>query len=137
VTGAVCGMRRTADGFARYVVGVAAERSLRDFAIGGAVKRQAHVFQFKDGFGRFLAHKLDGILIAHIVRAFDRVVGVPFHAVFFEIAQRCTDAALRRACVRARRIKFADDRRLCSARCVQTCHETRASRSDDNHVKLM
>ena len=86
---------------------------------------------------RFLAHELDRILVAQIIRAFDRVVRVPFGFVFFVVAQRGADAALRRARVRTRGIQFADDSSLCRPGCVQPGHESRAARADNDHIKLM
>ena len=51
VTRAVRGVRRASDGFPRLVVGVPAERSLGDLAVGGAVEGQSHVFQFQHRLG--------------------------------------------------------------------------------------
>ena len=41
----------------------------------------------------------DRILIAQIIRPFDRVIHMPFRSVFLIIAKRGRDAALRGACV--------------------------------------
>ena len=84
-----------------------------------------------------MAHELDGILVAEIIRTFDRIVGVPFGIVSFDVAKRGGHAALRRARVRACGIQLADDRRLGAARGVQTRHQSRAARADNDHVKLM
>ena len=105
--------------------------------IGRAVEGQAHVFQFENGLDGLLAHELDGILVAEVIGALDRVVGVPFGVVFFEIAERRANAALRRAGVRAGGIQFADDGCLGGRGGVQTRHQTRAARADDDHFKLM
>jgi hypothetical protein len=83
VTGAVGGMAGAPDRFAGHVIGMPAKRALGDLAIRRAVKGQAHVFQFVDGRHGLVAHELDRILVAQVIRAFDRVVGVPFGMVFF------------------------------------------------------
>ncbi len=97
MTGAVRGVAGASNGFAGYVIGVTAEVALQDATFGCAVKRQAHVFEFKHGINRFIAHELDGILIAEIIRAFYRIIRVPFGMIFFGVAERRADSALRRA----------------------------------------
>ena len=97
MTGAIGGVTGASDRFAGYIVGVTAEVTLQDAAFGRAVKRQAHVFEFKHRINRLIAHEFDGILIAEIIRAFYRVIRVPFRMIFLGIAECCADAALRRA----------------------------------------
>ena len=104
VTRAVGGMTGTLDRFAGHVIGVAAEVALQDAPFGGAVKRQAHVFKFQHRINGFVAHKLDGILIAEVIRTFDRVVGVPFGMVLFGVAESRADAALGGPSMRTRGI---------------------------------
>ena len=137
MTRAVGGMAGAPDRFACLVVGVTAKRSLRDAPFGRAVKGQSHVLEFEHRVDGFIGHELDGILVAEIIRTFDRVIGVPFRLVFFIIAKRRTDAALRRARMGTRRIELADHSRLCAARGIQTCHQPRAPRADDYYFKLM
>ncbi len=88
-------------------------------AFGRAVEGQSHVLQLEHRVDGFIGHELDGILVAQIVGTFDRVIGVPFGLVFFIIAQRRADAALRRARVRACGIQLADHSRLRAARGIQ------------------
>ncbi len=95
------------------------------------------MFQFKHRVDRFIRHELDRILITQIIRPFDSVVHVPFRFVFFVIAQRGRDTALRRTRVRACGIHLADHCGICRFGCVQTGHESRAAAADNHHIKLM
>ena len=70
------------------------------------------MFEFEHGVNRFVAHELNCVLVAEIIRTFDCVIHVPFGFVFFVIAQCRADATLRRARMRTRGIQLADDRRL-------------------------
>ena len=84
-----------------------------------------------------MAHELNGVLVPEIVGAFDGIVGVPVRLVFLEVAERRSNAALRRAGVRACGIQLADDRGLRAARGVQACHQSGAARADHHHIELM
>ena len=74
--------------------GMAAERTLVDFAAFNAVEGHAHVFQLDNGLGCGTAHKLDRILVAQPVRTFYGVVHMPVPAVFLHVAERGGNAAL-------------------------------------------
>src|SRR3972149_3006165 len=74
-----------------------AEAALGDLPVGRAVEGQTPVLQFVDRLHGLLAHQVGRVLIHQIVAALDRVEGVPLWVVFFQIAQRRADAALRRA----------------------------------------
>src|SRR5829696_5133638 len=137
MTRTVCGMTGAPDGFACLIVRVPAERTLRDPALGRAVEGKPHVLQFQYRLDGFIRHELDGILVAEIIRAFDRIVHVPLWPVFLIIPQGRADAALGRARMGTRRVELADDGRLCAARGIQTCHESRAPRADDHYFELM
>ena len=82
---------------------VAAERTLVDLAVVGAVEGHAVVLELDDDLVGLLAHELDGILVAQPVRPLDGVVHVPVPVVLGRVAQRGGDAALRRHGVRAGR----------------------------------
>ena len=92
--GVVSGVAGAPDGFASYVIGMPAKWTLGDFPVWRPVERQAHMLQFIDGRHGLIAHELDGILIAQVIRALYGVVGVPFGMVFFLAAERRADAAL-------------------------------------------
>jgi hypothetical protein len=94
------------------VVRVAAEGALGDLAVGRAREREPHVLELDDDVDRLLAHHLDGVLVAQVVRALDGVEGVPLRVVLLEVAERRADPALGRAGVRAGRVELGDDRRL-------------------------
>ena len=134
---AVRGMAGAPDRFACFVVGVPAERTLRDLALGSPVERKPHVLQLEHRLDGFIGHELDGILVAEIIGPLDRIIGVPLGFVFLVISQRRTDAALRRARMGTCRVELADDCRLCPARSIQSRHQSRAPRPDDNYFKLM
>jgi hypothetical protein len=78
VSRAVGGVCRAADGFARFVVGMPAKRTLGNFAFGRAVEGQTHVFEFEHGVDGFIGHELDRVLVAEIIGTFDGIVHVPF-----------------------------------------------------------
>jgi hypothetical protein len=64
-------------GDVRHVVGAggrgAAERARAELALGVAVERHTEVLHVQDGLRGLPAHDLDGVLIAQVVRALDRV----------------------------------------------------------------
>ena len=137
VTGSVSSVGRAAHRLAGLKVGVTAERALGDLTVGGAVERQAHVLQLQHGINRLVAHELNGILVAEVVRAFDGVVGMPFGLVFFKVAEGGADPALCRAGVGTGGVELADDGRLRAARGVEPRHEAGAARPDDDYFKFM
>ena len=80
--------------------GVAAERTLVDFAALYAVKRHTHVLQLDNGFWGATGHELDGILVTQPVGTFHGIVHVPRPMVFLHVTQRSGNTALRRYGVR-------------------------------------
>jgi hypothetical protein len=52
-----------------------AERPLRDASVLGARENGAPVLELVDVVGRLVAEDLDGVLVAQVVRALDRVEG--------------------------------------------------------------
>jgi len=137
VTSAVGGVTGAPHWFAGDVVGVSAKRTLGNFAVRCTVEGQAHVFQFIDGRDGLVAHELDGILVAEVIGAFDRIVGVPFRVVFFQVAQGCANAALGGAGVRAGGVEFADYGGLGGLGGVQAGHQACAACAYHDHFKLM
>ena len=97
VARAVGGVTGPAHRLLGRVVGVAAERALRDPAIGRAIKRQPHMLQLVDHADRLVTEDLHGVLIGQVVGALDGIEDVPLGMVFFHVAQRRADAALGRA----------------------------------------
>ena len=103
VTRAVSGGTGAGDRLLAVLGAVAAERALIDRTVRVTVERHAHVFELVDDLRCLAAHELDGILVAEPVGALDGVVEVVVPVVLVHIAERGTDTALRRDCVRARR----------------------------------
>ena len=81
-----------------------AERALRDAPVVHSGEDAAHVIEPDDRLRRFVREELDGVLIAEVVGALDRVEGVGFGGVFLAITKRGVDAALRCAAVTANRM---------------------------------
>lgn len=73
---------------------------------GVRLKGQAHLLEVDDGVDRLLAHDLGGVLVDQVVAALDRVEGVPFPVVLFDVGQRGAHAALGRPGVRARGVEL-------------------------------
>ena len=88
------------------------ERPLGDPAVVGAREDRAPVLELIHVAGRFLAEDLDRVLVAEIVGALDRVVGVDLGRVLRRVAERRVDAALRRAGVAAGRVQLRDHRHV-------------------------
>src|SRR5471030_533403 len=88
---------------------VAAEWTLINGAIRVAVEWHAEVFQFVHDLRCFTAHEFDSILVAQIVATLDGVEHMPEPVVFGHVAERRTDTALRRNCVRAGRENLGQD----------------------------
>ncbi len=138
VTGAVGGVAGAPHGFFAEVAGVTAETPLADASFRRAVEGQAHVLQFDHRVDGVLRQHVRRVLVGQIVAAFDGIVGVPERFVFFEIAERRADAALRRAGVAARRVELADHGDLRAAFAgVEGSHQASAARADDDRLKLM
>ena len=77
------------------VGGHAAEGALVDLAVAGARERHPVMLQFNHRGGGFLAHVLDGVLVAQPVRPLDGVVHVPAPVVLAHVAQGRAHAPLR------------------------------------------
>ena len=110
VAGAVRGGAGPLRGALAVVRRHAAERTLVDAAVFGARERQSVVLELDDRAGRFLAHELDGVLVAQPVRSLDGVVHVPAPVVLAHVAERRADAALCGHGVTARREHLGDAR---------------------------
>ena len=102
------------DGLARdvgHVVGArgrgSAERPRAELALLVAVEGHAQVLELEDLAGRLAGHDLDRVLVAQVVRALDRVVGVRLPGVLR--VERRVDAALGRVRVGAHRMDLGDD----------------------------
>jgi hypothetical protein len=52
-----------------------------------AIKGQPHMLEFEHGIDRFIAHKFDRVLVTQVIRAFDRIVGVPLGVILFQAAE--------------------------------------------------
>ena len=97
--GRVAGARRAAG----------AERALGDLAVLGAAEHSAHVLQLVDVAGPLLAHHLDRVLVAQVVRALDGEEGVLVGVVLAGVAERRVDAALGRPRVAPRGVQLGHD----------------------------
>ncbi len=87
-----------------------AEGPLRDPAILGAGEDGAPVLELVDVARSLVAEDLDRVLVAEVVGALDRVVGVRLGVVLGGVPERRVDAALGRAGVAAGRVELRDDR---------------------------
>ena len=112
VAGSVGRVARAPDGGLAEVARVAAEAALVDLAVLGAVEGQAHVLELDDRLDRLVGQDLRRVLVDQVVAALDGVVHVPLGVVFFLVAERGADAALRGAGMRARRIELRQHGRL-------------------------
>ena len=74
-----------------------AEGPLRDPAVLGAREDGAPVLELVDVAGRLVAEDLDRVLVAEVVGALDRVVGVLLGVVLGGVPERRVDPALGRA----------------------------------------
>ena len=114
-----------------------AERPLRDAPVVGAREHGAPVLELVDVAGRLVAQDLDRILVAEIVGALHRVVGVFLGTVLRGVAEGRIDAALCRAGVAADRMDLREQRYV-GARIVRLdgrAH-TRAAGTDDEDIVL-
>jgi len=85
---------------------------LSNAAVIGSREDSAPVLELVDVSGGFLAENLDRVLIAEIVGALDRVVGMDLGRVLRRIAERRVDAALCCAGVAAGRVQLLDHRNV-------------------------
>ena len=94
-------------------------------------------FQLVYDLDRLLAHDINRILIGEIIAAFDRIEGVPFGPVFFQIAQGRADPSLGSARMAAGGIEFCQDGRIAALAGVESGHQAGAARADNDSFKLM
>ena len=117
------------------VARVPAEAALGDLALARAAEGHAVVLELDEGPRRVLAHLLDGVLVAEVVRALRGVEGVPEPVVLLLVAERGADAALGGAGVAAERVELRDDGHVGPALGgVEGRHEPGAARADDDDV---
>ena len=86
-----------------------AERPLREPAVLVAREDRPPVLELVDVARRLAREDLDRVLVAEVVRALDRVIGVDLGIVLRRVAERRVDAAFGRAGVAARRVELGDD----------------------------
>ena len=86
------------------------EGALGDAAVGHPREDAATVLEPDDLPRGVVGHRLDGVLVAQVVRALDAVEGVVLRRVVLAVPQRRVDTTLRRARVAADRVHFGDDR---------------------------
>ena len=79
-----------------------------ELAVVVAVESNTHVLHVDQGSAGLATHDLDGVLVAQVVAAFDRVVGMVFPVVA-AIQQGGVDPALGSIGVTAHRMHLADD----------------------------
>ncbi len=135
--GAVRCVAGAAYGRLAVVAGVTTETALVNAALGRAVERQAHLFQVQHSVDGFLGHHLGGVLVHQVVPALDRVEGMPFPVVFFDIGQRCTHSALRGPGVRAGGVKLRQYSRPCALTGFDGRAHTGTTGADNNDVVLV
>jgi hypothetical protein len=114
-----------------------AEAALVDLALGRPVERQAHLLQVEDRVDGLFRHDLGGVLVDQVVAALDRVEGVPFPVVFFDVRQRGAHAALCRAGVGPRRVELGEDRGAGALAGFDGRAHAGAAGADDHHVVLV
>ena len=86
-----------------------AEGALRDAAVLGPREDRAPVLELVDVAWSLVAEGLDGVLVAEVVGALDRVEGVLLGVVLGGVSERCVDAALGRAGVAPSGMDLGDD----------------------------
>jgi len=134
--GAVGCMAGAPDRLAGDIVGMPAKRALGDLPIRRPVEGQAHMLQLVNGLHGFVAHELDRVLVAKVIRALDGIVGVPFGTVFFLAAEGRADAALGGAGVRTGGIEFGNNGGFGSPGGIQAGHETRPTCPDHQYFRI-
>ena len=137
VARAVRRVARTANGRLAVVARVSAEATLVDPALGGAVERQAHLFEVQHGVNGFLGHDLGGVLVHQVVAALDGVEGVPLPVVFLDIGQRRTHSALGRTGVRTGRVDLGQYGGAGALAGFDGCAHTGTAGTDDDHIVLV
>ena len=95
------------------------------------------MFEIVNRLDGFPAEDLHGVLVSQVVAALDGVEHVPFPMVFFHIAERGANTALRRSRVRARGIELAQHRDVPVPGHLQRGHQAGAPRSHDHCVILL
>ena len=78
---------------ARALPRLAAKGAQVDLAAGAAIEDHAHVLELDDRFRSLAAEHLDGVLVAQVVAALYRIVGVVFPGIV--LFHSGVDAALR------------------------------------------
>ena len=86
-----------------------AERALCDLAVLRPREDAAPVLELVEVPHRLAREDLDRVLVAEVVGALDRVVGVDLRAVLAGVAERGVDPALGRAGVAPHRVELRDD----------------------------
>ena len=113
--------------------GGAAEGAGAELALLVAVEGDADVLEVEQLLGGLAAHHLDRVLVAEVVGALDRVVGVRLPGVVDR--ERCVDPALGRIRMRADGVDLADDSdRNALLRGCQRCALSGESGSDHQYV---
>ena len=112
-----------------------AERALRDSPVLGSREDGAPVLELVDVVGRLVAEDLDRVLVAEVVRALDRVVGVLLGVVVGRVPERGVDPAFGGSGVAADRVDLREKRDV-GAEIVSLDRGThaRAPGADDEHV---
>ena len=112
-----------------------AEGPLRDPAVLGAREDGAPVLELVDVAGRLVAEDLDRVLVAEIVGALDRVVGVLLGIVFGGVAERGVDPAFGRAGVAPHRVDLREQRDVgAEIVCLDSSAHARQAGPYDEHV---
>jgi flavin-dependent dehydrogenase len=137
VAGAVGGEARAADRGLTVVAGVAAEPTLVDLALRGAVERQPHLLEVDDRVDRLAAHDLGSVLVDEVVAALDGVEGVPLPVVLLDVGEGGAHAALGRAGVGPGGVELGQHRGAGALARLERCPHARAARSDDDDVVLV
>jgi hypothetical protein len=114
-----------------------AEGPLRYAAVLGAREDRAPVLELVDVVRRFVAERLDRVLVAEVVRPLDGVVGVLLGVVLRRVPERCVDAALGRAGMASRRVDLRDDRDVrAGVERLDGCAHAGTTGADDEDVVL-
>ena len=137
MSGAVRGVAGTAHRRLTEVAGVAAETALIDASFRCSAEGKPAVFQIVNRAHRIFGQDNRRFLIHQVVAAFDRVEGVPFGFVLFDVAQSSTDTALGRAGMTAHGMQLGDHRGLGGPAGLQGGVQPRTPGSDYKGFKLV
>ena len=137
MTGTVGSVARPADWLTGDVIGVPTEGTLGNAAFGRAREGQSVMLQLINCPDRFVTHEPDRVLVAQVIRTFDRVEGMPFPVVFFIAPQCCANATLGGAGVRAGRVELAQYSDIGGLGSVQGCHQACTARPHHHDIELM